>query len=106
MLKFFDQATAEWSNSKVQWRSAIPLMGAITATLWLGGEALADSTTPADGWRPLPLVLTRIPMHFTRRKVFQIAPGPHLPEAKPFSDVRQEVVNDAAIVWWRQAFLY
>ena len=78
-------------------------VGALTATLWWEGVGRADSTSPADGWRHRPLVLTSwagLPTHFTRGKVFQIAPGRGLPEAKPFFDVRQQVVNNAAIIRW------
>lgn len=62
----------------------------------------------AEGGGHSRLVLTRrtgISMYFTRGGAFQIAPGPRLPEGEPFSDIRQEVVDDAAIVRWREALL-
>ena len=59
----------------------------------------------ADG-SPQSLVLNRwasISMFFIRGEAFQIAPGPCLPEAETFPDICQEMVDDAAIVWWREA---
>lgn len=46
-----------------------------------------------------------IPTHFTRREAFRIAPWPGLSEAETFSDVRQEVFYDAAVVLRHKTFL-
>lgn len=37
-------------------------------------------------------------MHFTRGGTFRFAPGPSLSKLETFSDVSQQVVNDAAIL--------
>lgn len=49
---------------------------------------------------PSCLVLTGVPMHFTRGGTFRFAPGPGLSKLETFSYVSQQVVNDAAILLW------
>lgn len=42
-------------------------------------------------------------MFVIRGEAFRIAPGPCLPEAETLPDICQEVVDDAAVVWRREA---
>lgn len=44
------------------------------------------------------LVLTGVPMHFTREDTVRFAPWPGLSKLETFSDVSKQVVNDAAIL--------
>lgn len=78
--------------------------------LWLAVKRRGRAELGAGncGWGPQSLVLTRwagIPTLFTRRLAFRIAPWPGLSEAETFPDIRQEVVDDAAVILWHKASL-